>query len=141
MSIEPTEQLQGTAPMRLRTLPLTAPLVLAAVALAAVVLAAVSDTASAQSKPKPARSPLVAQFANDPPPLTVKKRSFLDPGPVVPVGSMSNYVTINTIFNRTEDQTFARSLYGNEALPAPLEIPARVQPLVVFEPVPLNTAN
>ena len=39
------------------------------------------------------------------PPLTVNKRSFLDPGPVVPVGTMHNYVTANTIFNRTPDQT------------------------------------
>jgi hypothetical protein len=52
---------------------------------------------------------------------------------------MQNYVTVSTIFNRTQDQTFKRSLYGNEALPAPLEIPARVQPLIVFEP--LDTIN
>ena len=59
------------------------------------------------------------------PPLTVNRRSFLDPGPVVPVGSQSNYVTANTIFNRTPDQVFQRSKFGNEALPAPLEVPGR----------------
>jgi hypothetical protein len=67
------------------------------------------------------------------PPLTVNKRSFLDPGPVVPVGSMSNYVTANTIFNRTPDQVAHRSLYGNEALPWPLEVPGRPSPIVEFE--------
>lgn len=116
--------------MRLRTLHHTAIL-----AVTAAALAAASTSASAQSKPKPHRSPLVAHYANEAPPIIVKKRSFLDPGPVVPVGSMSNYVTVSTIFNRTEDQTFKRSLFGNEALPAPLEIPARTQPLVVFEPL------
>jgi hypothetical protein len=114
--------------MRLRTLPRIATLVLAAVAVAAA-------AASAQTKAKQRRSPLVEQYANQAPPITVKKRSFLDPGPVVPVGSLSNYVTATTVFNRTEDQTFKRSLFGNEALPAPLEIPARAQPLVTFEPL------
>lgn len=116
--------------MRLRTSPHSPILLLAAAALAAG-----SASASAQSRAKPQRSPLVAQYGYEAPPITVKKRSFLDPGPVVPVGSMSNYVTISTIFNRTQDQTFKRSLFGNEALPAPLEIPARPQPLVVFEPL------
>ncbi len=72
-------------------------------------------------------------YHDERPPLTVNKRSFLDPGPVVPVGSMSNYVTANTIFNRTPDQTFARSKYGNEELPWPLEVPGRPGPLVEFE--------
>ncbi len=116
--------------MRLRTLPRSAILVLAAAALAGA-----STMVVAQTKPQQKRSPLVAHYAGVAPPITVKKRSFLDPGPVVPVGSMSNYVTISTTFNRTQDQTFKRSLFGNEALPAPLEIPARVQPLVVFEPL------
>jgi hypothetical protein len=91
--------------------------------------------ACAQTQTKRQRSPVVDQYANEAPPLTVKKRSFLDPGPVVPVGSMSNYVTVSTTFNRTEDQTFAKSFFGNEALPAPLEIPDRGQPLVTFEPL------
>ncbi len=76
-------------------------------------------------------TPIVYQ--DERPPLTVNKRSFLDPGPVVPVGSMSNYVTANTIFNRTPDQTFARSKYGNEELPWPLEVPGRPGPLIEFE--------
>lgn len=122
--------------MRLRTLHHMAILASTAAALAA---ASGGAFAQSQSRTKPHRSPLVQQFANEAPPITVKKRSFLDPGPVVPVGSMSNYVAVSTIFNRTEDQTFKRSLYGNEALPAPLEIPARAQPLVVFEP--LDTGN
>jgi hypothetical protein len=46
---------------------------------------------------------------------------------------MSNYVTANTIFNRTPDQIFDKSAFGNELLPQPLEIPARAGPLIEFE--------
>jgi hypothetical protein len=67
------------------------------------------------------------------PPLTVNKRSFLDPGPVVPVGSESNYMVQNTYFARTPDQNFARSKFGNEALPQPLEVPGRPSPIYEFE--------
>jgi hypothetical protein len=100
------------------------------VVLAGTALLALSASASAQSRP---RQPAATQYANEAPPLIVKKRSFLDPGPVVPVGSMSNYVTASTIFNRTEDQTYAKSFFGNETLPAPLEIPARPTPILEFE--------
>jgi hypothetical protein len=116
--------------MRISTLPRLATFVLTAAALAAA-----SPSVSAQTKAKQKRSPVVAHYAGEAPPLTVKRRSFLDPGPVVPVGSMSNYVTVSTVLSRTQDQTFKRSYFGNESLPAPLEIPARTEPLIVFEPL------
>jgi hypothetical protein len=71
-------------------------------------------------------------YVSERPPLTVNRRSFLDPGPVVPVGSLENYVTSNTIFNRTPDQIFRSSSFGNAALPAPLEVPGRPSPIVEF---------
>jgi hypothetical protein len=110
---------------------------LATLVLTFTALAAASTDLSAQTKAKPKRSPVVDQYSGNAPPITVKRRSFLDPGPVVPVGSMSNYVNVSTVLSRTEDQTFKRSYFGNEALPAPLEIPARAAPLVVFEPLAL----
>lgn len=67
------------------------------------------------------------------PPLTVNKRSFLDPGPVVPVGTESAYMTANTYFARTPDQNYNRSKFGNEALPQPLEVPGRPGPVYQFE--------
>ncbi|PNG27588.1 hypothetical protein [Methylocella silvestris] len=100
--------------------------------LAAATLAAFSGSASAETKTRH-RQATPAAYAEERPPLTVNKRSFLDPGPVVPVGSMSNYVTANTIFNRTPDQVAQRSKYGNEILPAPLEVPGRQTPLFEFE--------
>jgi hypothetical protein len=100
----------------------------------AAAFVALAASATAQAKPRPRHSPLVAVgYHVERPPLTVNRRSFLDPGPAVPVGSMSNYVTANTIFNRTPDQIFARSSFGNDRLPQPLEIPARTAPLIEFE--------
>jgi hypothetical protein len=93
---------------------------------------AVLLTATAYADAKPRKRVVVASYGIVAPPLTIKQRSFLDPGPMVPVGSLSNYVTANTIFNRTPDQVFARSKFGNEALPAPLEVPGRPQPIVEF---------
>jgi hypothetical protein len=90
--------------------------------------------ANVQAKPRPRHYPQVAErYRGERPPLTVNRRSFLDPGPAVPVGSMSNYVTANTIFNLTPDQIFARSAFGNELLPQPLEIPVRAAPVIEFE--------
>ncbi|WP_036263408.1 hypothetical protein [Methylocapsa aurea] len=103
---------------------------------AAAVAAAMTTAAAAQTKPlrhHQNRQAVAARYNDERPPLTVSKRSWLDPGPVVPVGSMSNYVTASTVFNRTPDQVNQRSLYGNELLPRPLEIPVRSQPLIEFE--------
>ncbi|HYP57356.1 MAG TPA: hypothetical protein VEQ35_03620, partial [Beijerinckia sp.] len=99
----------------------------------AAVLAALATNVSAQTKPHRHRQHAATHYYDERPPLTVSKRSFLDPGPVVPVGSLSNYVTASTVFGRTSDQDYLRSRFGNEALPWPLEIPARPQPIAVFE--------
>lgn len=104
------------------------------IVLAAAALAAFTASANAQTKPRHRHHPQVAErYYDERPPLTVNRRSFLDPGPVVPVGSLSNYVTANTIFNRTPDQIYARSLFGNELLPWPLEVPGRPSPVFEFE--------
>jgi hypothetical protein len=66
------------------------------------------------------------------PPLTVRGRSFLDPGNVVPVGSQNAYVAESTTFNRTTDQLYARSKFGNETLPGPFDLPGRQEPLFEF---------
>lgn len=100
----------------------------AAAAIAAFTVAANAETARHRYHPRVAQP-----YQDERPPLTVNKRSFLDPGPVVPVGSMSNYVTQNTIFARTSDQYFLKSQFGNEVLPAPLEVPGRPEPILEFE--------
>ena len=103
------------------------------IVLAAAAFAALTAPASATATRHHHHPRVVQQYYDERPPLTVNKRSFLDPGPVVPVGSMSNYVTTNTIFARTADQYFLKSQFGNEVLPAPLEVPGRPQPVVEFE--------
>jgi hypothetical protein len=103
------------------------------IVLAAAALAAFTASANAQTKPRHRHRQQVAERYDERPPLTVNRRSFLDPGPAVPVGSMSNYVTANTIFTRTPDQIFARSSFGNDRLPQPLEVPGRPQPVIEFE--------
>ena len=104
------------------------------IVLAAAALAAFTASANAQSKQRHRHRQQVAErYYDERPPLTVNRRSFLDPGPAVPVGSMSNYVTANTIFNRTPDQIFARSSFGNDRLPQPLEVLGRPSPVFEFE--------
>jgi hypothetical protein len=103
------------------------------IVLAAAALAALTASANAQTTRHRHHPRVVEPYNDERPPLTVNKRSFLDPGPAVPVGSMSYYVTANTIFNRTPDQIYATSLYGNDRLPRPLEVPGRPQPILEFE--------
>jgi hypothetical protein len=101
--------------------------------LAAAAFAVLTATASAQTARHPRHPRVAERYYDERPPLTVNRRSFLDPGPVVPVGSMSNYVTQNTLFGRTSDQYFLKSQFGNEVLPAPLEVPGRRGPVIEFE--------
>jgi hypothetical protein len=104
------------------------------IVLSAAAFAWLAASATAQAKPRHRHYPQAAErYYDERPPLTVNRRSFLDPGPVVPVGSMSNYVTANTIFNRTPDQIFDKSSFGNDRLPQPLEVPGRPSPLFEFE--------
>jgi hypothetical protein len=54
--------------------------------------------------------------------VVIKKRSFLDSGRVVPVGSLSGYVNIGTIYNKPAFYN-TRSKYGSETLPRTFDIP------------------
>lgn len=100
---------------------------------AAAILAALTVIAGAQPPRHRHLSPVVQQFANERPPLTVTRRSFLDPGPVAPAGKTTpNYVATGTFFNQTPDQTFARSEFMNEVLPRRLDVPGRPSPLIEF---------
>jgi Ni/Co efflux regulator RcnB len=70
---------------------------------------------------------------NDPrPPLTVNRRSWLDPGPVVPQYSEQRYVQAATIFNQTPDQMYLTDKFGNDLLPRRFDPPGRPEPVVEF---------
>ncbi len=58
-------------------------------------------------------------------PLTVHKRSFLDTGKIVPIGSESRYVSDTIRYNRTSDYYSQRGKYGSETLPGPFDLPGR----------------
>lgn len=100
-------------------------------ACAAAALAVPATASSAKKLHVRHRVTHVAVFRDPRPPLTVNRRSWLDPGPVVPELSEDRYVQANTILNLTPDQTFTGK-FGNETLPRRFELPIRQEPTVVF---------
>lgn len=71
-------------------------------------------------------------YSSDEPPLTVNKRSWLDPGNQVPVGSEENYVTANTGFNQTPDEAYFPSRFREDSLPRPLYPTGEPRPVLYF---------
>ena len=74
----------------------------------------------------------VVVYSSDEPPLTVNKRSWLDPGNQVPVGSEENYVTATTGFNQTPDEAYYPSRFHEDFLPRPLYPTGTPVPVVNF---------
>ena len=67
------------------------------------------------------------------PPLTIQRRSFLDPGPVVPVGSRNRYVqSITTLAVPVYAEIGVGHGFGYETLPRRFDPPGRPQPLFEF---------
>jgi hypothetical protein len=56
-------------------------------------------------------------------PLEVTRRSFLDPGTKVPVGSTQNYMVYQTYYHQDPITANQRSWYMNETLPQRLYQP------------------
>jgi hypothetical protein len=56
-------------------------------------------------------------------PLEVSRRSFLDPGTKVPVGSTQGYMVYETFFHQDPVSANQRSWYMNETLPHHLDQP------------------
>ena len=57
-------------------------------------------------------------------PNLVVKRSFLDSGNVVPVGTMNRYMDDSTVFNGTPGGTYRNELFGDGVqLPGPFDLP------------------
>lgn len=107
----------------------------AAVAALAGGLAICLLAANASAATKPSHHhmhPHVFVYRDSRPPLTVNKRSWLDPGPVVPVGSMQSYVTETTGFNQTPDEAYFPSRFHEDVLPRPLYPTGRPVPVVDF---------
>jgi hypothetical protein len=75
------------------------------------------------------RTPAVTYAA---PPLTVQRRSYLDPGNVVPVGSLNQYVWVPATQTDLYETGGLAWHYGEGALPGPFTAPGRPQPIGEF---------
>jgi hypothetical protein len=97
-----------------------------------VLALAVGAMAGAQAEARPAHHRHGARVVHAATPeITVRKRSFLDPGNVVPVGSENHYMDEGTIYIHTPGgPTYRREEFGDGLLPQPGELPgySRYQP-------------
>ena len=67
------------------------------------------------------------------PPLTIHRRSYLDPGVIAPVGSQNSYVwAVTQPGQDMMEQGFGRSKFGNETLPGRYFRSGRPEALVRF---------
>lgn len=90
--------------------------------LALVSGALVCASAQAQTKQKHRQPVAQADQAGE---LTVKKRSFLDPGNVVPPGTQNRYMTESTFYlPPAPGGTYRNDLFGDWLLPGPFNLPS-----------------
>ncbi len=104
--------------------------------LAGVAVAGVASGASAQG-----RHHTYVMAANDlnSLPLTVNRRSWLDPGNSAPAGGGNGpaYMQATTAeFAKTPDRIYAPDKFGNSALPGQPYVPGRSVPVVSFSTTP-----
>jgi hypothetical protein len=111
------------------------------VCLLATACAVSAFSADASARPKHHRAKVVATFGDadvsDSIPLTVNRRSWLDPGPVAPAGTGNKYVTANTgQFIQTPIDVQSPDRFGRDALPGQPYVPGRSYPVVEFSTTP-----
>ena len=69
---------------------------------------------------------------SEPRSLLIQKRSFLDSGTIVPVGSMSNYMNDSTILHVPVYRQIFPSRFGGDVLPGRFDLLGRSAPLFTF---------
>jgi hypothetical protein len=87
------------------------------VGLACLCALVVSSEALAKSRRHHRHRYAEAAYVYERPPLILKRRSFLDPGTKVPVGSTNRYMVEQTYFNQDPIAANQRSWYMGETLP------------------------
>ena len=109
-----------------------------ALLLAGVAVAAFSPNAFAQKRRHTANLPVADDLADHSIPLTVNRRSWLDPGNAVSTTQTAgpNYVADNTFRNQTQDRIFAPDKFGNAEIQGQPYVPGRTQPVVEFSSLP-----
>ena len=110
------------------------PKTLATLLLAGVAVASLSHSAFAQKRHRvrPPADPVVTTIDAPSSPLTVNRRSWLDPGNAVRTTNTGgpNYIAANTILHQTEDRIINPDKYGNAEIQGPPYVPGRSQPVV-----------
>ena len=95
------------------------PLAICAAAMAGVVFAA--SVAEAQSRPHKGSARTI----------TIQKRSFLNSGPIVPLGSLRNYQNDSTVLFVPTSSRMGPG-FGAGVLPGRFDVPGRPSPLFTF---------
>ena len=107
--------------------------------LAGIAFTAVTSDASAAKKHRRAAYRVAVEdpYANTIP-LTVNRRSWLDPGNAVSTtqGAGASYVAASTIYNKTQDRIFAPDGFGNDVMQGQPYVPGRTRPVVEFSSLP-----
>ncbi len=94
---------------------------------------AASGDASARSHRRPAYSVAPTAVAMDGRgPVVIERRSWLDPGTQVPVGSTNRYMLQQTFYNRDPIESNQRSWYMQETLPQ--RPPYNTEVIVPYDP-------
>ena len=110
-------------------------ILLMSAAMAAVAITGCSDAASA--KPRKHRIlPVTDAGLSESIPLTVNRRSWLDPGPVSSVDKGPNYVAASTQFSRDQEQIINPDKFGNDVLQGQPYVPGRSVSVVDFSTTP-----
>ena len=111
---------------------------LACLLMASCVVTAVTSDAFAAKKRHANSLPAATTIDGDAIPLTVNRRSWLDPGNAVSTtqGAGPSYVAANTIFNKTQDRIFAPDKFGNDVIRGQPDVPGRTQPVVEGSTLP-----
>lgn len=96
---------------------------------AIAVSTAFAFVAEAEAQTRRERGPVVR--AQSAPPLTIRQRSFLDPGPIVAPRAMHNYVSMDTAW-AVPIYDNQRGRMGLETLPRRFDPPGRASPVFEF---------
>ena len=98
--------------------------------LAAAVMVPLALTSMAQAAQVKSHSKQIIK--SEPRSLLIQKRSFLDSGTIVPVGSMSNYMNDSTILHVPVYRQIFPSRFGGDVLPGRFDLLGRSAPLFTF---------
>jgi len=99
--------------------------VLAKVALITLGMMNLAQAASVKQKAKPAQH-------SKSPSILIQKRSFLDSGRVVPIGSMSHYMDDSTVLHVPVYRQIFPSRFGGDVLPERFNMPVKPVSLFTF---------